>query len=105
MTSGAPIYAALIGMWALVLVPLWLRRHDQAQEIRSADRFARAMGSLRRRSPSVEGENDMVMPRRARSLVSPQVTVTGPGPQDSGALQATMRRRRVLAVLGGLLVL
>ena len=49
MVGGAGlIYAVIIGMWALVLVPMWLRRHDEAQESKSADRFARAMGTLRR---------------------------------------------------------
>ena len=32
-------------MWAVVLVPMWLRKHDENNESRSV-RFSRALGSL-----------------------------------------------------------
>jgi hypothetical protein len=103
------IYAVIIGMWALVLVPMWLRRHDEAQESKSADRFARAMGTLRRSgSSSSSGSGvpvrEVLMPRRPAAAHDTQVVVTGPTAAASPAAAAASRRRRVLAVLGGLLV-
>ena len=115
MVGGAGlIYAVIIGMWALVLVPMWLRRHDEAQESKSADRFARAMGTLRRgaggsSSSTPAGSSlpvrEVLMPRRPTAAHDTQVIVTGPTAAASPAAAAASRRRRVLAVLGGLLVL
>ncbi len=112
MVGGAGlIYAVIIGMWALVLVPMWLRRHDEAQESKSADRFARAMGTLRRgahSSSTASGSSlpvrEVLMPRRPAAASGTQVVVTGPTAAASPAAAAAARRRRVLAVLGGLLV-
>lgn len=42
------IYIVIIGLWAVVLIPMWLRRHDQISEVRSAARFSSAMRSLGR---------------------------------------------------------
>jgi hypothetical protein len=94
----------MIGMWALVLVPMWLRRHDEAKETKSADRFARAMGTLRRdTAPQTAGTHrDVVMPARPSSVRDAQVTVNGP--ERSPGAAAAERRRRVLLALMGLLV-
>lgn len=43
------IYAAIIALWAAVLIPMWLKRHEDSR-ISSVDRFSRAMGSLARRN-------------------------------------------------------
>ena len=105
--GGAFIYLALAGMWALVLVPLWLRNHDKAQESRSADRFARAMGSLRRDSRgamTVGDSRETLMPSRPRSVRETLVTVTGPSGLLAPSQSAAQRRVRTLAVLGSLLV-
>jgi hypothetical protein len=105
--GAAFIYLALIGMWALVLVPLFLRRHDQAQESRSADRFARAMGSLRldsRGSASAGESRAILMPRRSAADRRSQVSVSNASSLESPAAAAARRRRMVLAVLGSLLV-
>ena len=92
-------------MWALVLVPMWLRRHDEAQESKSADRFARAMGSLRRSDAgSVAPQREVMMPGRSSESRSTQVTVTGPIDVQTAASVAAERRRRALAVLGGVLL-
>lgn len=40
------IYIVIIALWAAVLIPLWLRRHDQISEVRSTARFHSAMRSL-----------------------------------------------------------
>ena len=102
------LYAAIIGMWAVVLVPMWLRRHDEAQESKSADRFARAMGTLRRGDAGAAGgtsHREVLMPRRPSSVRDTQVVVTGPRGTLTPAAAAAGRRRRVLAVLGLLLLL
>ncbi|MEI7779044.1 MAG: hypothetical protein WCJ42_06410 [Actinomycetes bacterium] len=42
------VYAVIIVMWAIVLIPMWLQRHDQTSEVRSEARFRGAMRSLSR---------------------------------------------------------
>ena len=46
--SGATVLL-LVALWALLLVPMLVRRHDQAAEVKSADRFTTAMRILSRR--------------------------------------------------------
>jgi hypothetical protein len=99
------IYAVIVGMWALVLIPMWLRRHDEAQESKSADRFARAMGTLRRDEPATLGtvsHREVMMPGRPAASHDSQVSVSGSTVRP--AAQAAARRRRVLTVLVGLLL-
>ena len=108
VTSGAPIYAILVVVWALVLIPMWLRRHDEAQETKSADRFARAMGTLRRSesgSVGVPTPRSIVVPARSSASHETQVIVTGPRGTVTPAGRAAVRRRRVLGVLVGLLLI
>jgi UPF0716 family protein affecting phage T7 exclusion len=40
------IYVVIIALWAAVLIPMWLRRHDQISEVRSTARFSSAMHTL-----------------------------------------------------------
>ena len=40
------IYVVIIALWAAVLIPIWLRRHDQISEVRSTARFQSAMSTL-----------------------------------------------------------
>jgi len=105
--GGSWIYLAIAVMWAVVLIPMWLKRHDEAQESKSADRFARAMGSLRR---GREGRDErpareVLMPTRPRTARGSEVTVTGPRAADSPSARAAARRRRTLLALAGLLSL
>jgi uncharacterized membrane protein len=65
---SAVIYAAIVVMWAVVLVPMWLRRHDAATESRSVDRFSTAMRILSRRSSGGPDRRYVVMPRREESV-------------------------------------
>ena len=71
---SAVIYAAIVVMWAVVLVPMWLRRHDAATESRSVDRFSTAMRTLSRRTTSGPGRRYVVMPRRSVGGVSVHVS-------------------------------
>lgn len=50
------IYAGIVVMWAAFLVPMWLRRHDEAVEAKSVDRFSTAMKVLARRMPTADPE-------------------------------------------------
>jgi hypothetical protein len=72
---SAVIYAAIVVMWAVVLVPMWLRRHDAATESRSVDRFSTAMRTLSRRTTGTPGRRYVVMPRRSDN--GPSVHVSG----------------------------
>ncbi len=40
------IYLVIIALWAAVLIPMWLRRHDQGSEVRSTTQFSAAMQLL-----------------------------------------------------------
>jgi hypothetical protein len=60
------ILLGLVIMWVVVLVPMWLRRHDEAEEIRSVDKFTSAMHTLSRREAAVD-KKYVVMPHRTRS--------------------------------------
>jgi hypothetical protein len=103
--GAAFIYAAIVGMWALVLIPMWLRRHDEQKSSKSADRFAKAMGTLRRSDAGAvaPGAREVMMPRRAAATRATEVVVSGDAHRLSPAGVAAQRRRRVLLGLLGLL--
>lgn len=104
VSGSGVIVAVLVGMWALVLVPMWLRRHDQAQEVKSVNRFSVAMGSLRGSADLGRlTRRDVVMPGRSEEERSQQVMVSGGSETSSSA--AAARRKRTLMVLGVLLAL
>lgn len=73
------IYLVIIALWAAVLIPMWLRRHDQISEVRSTARFSSAMRSLASDTRTL----------RNRQANSPQAV-------------AARRRALVLAILAGL---
>jgi hypothetical protein len=100
---SAVIYAAIVVMWAVVLVPMWLRRHDAATESRSVEKFSTAMRTLSRRTHGTPGRRYVVMPRRTAGTMSVHVTgaaVAAPAPARparpgaSSARAAMVRRRR-----------
>ncbi len=82
------IYAAIIALWAAVLIPIWLKRHDQVSEVRSTARFSSAMKSLgsRENSNNRNGNNGGTRVQRSQASAI-----------------ATKRRAMVLALLTGLL--
>jgi hypothetical protein len=118
------IYVAIIAVWAVVLVPAWLRRHDHLDSERSVDRFSRSLHALARRDsvlgiPLPNSDEAQQQTRRTVSRgddVAPEVrTVNRPTPVNAGtkvpglvagagsrvgATSAAARRRVVLAVLG-----
>ncbi len=63
---SAIIYAAIVVIWLIVLVPMWLRRHDAAMDERSSQRFEGAMRVLARRPVQQRVDRRyVVMPRRS----------------------------------------
>jgi hypothetical protein len=84
------IFVVIIGMWAVVLIPMWLRSHDATSETRSVDRFSTAMRSLSRRPA---GAGEYVGPR-SRDVLVPRRTSTA---QFSGGRAPTTVARRARA--------
>ena len=82
---SAVIYAAIVVMWAVVLVPMWLRRHDTTTESRSVDRFSTAMRILSRRSAPGPDRRYVVMPRREGAM---SVHVSGASAPATGSRPA-----------------
>ncbi|HYN57616.1 MAG TPA: hypothetical protein VES03_10500 [Motilibacterales bacterium] len=120
------IYVAIIAVWAVVLVPAWLRRHDHLDSERSVNRFTRSLEALSTREsvlgiPLPAAESDTASDDARRGEVVPEVftvsrqDLSAVGTRvsglmsDAGAKAATTsaaaRRRIVLGVLSaGLMV-
>ncbi|MHB0928028.1 MAG: hypothetical protein ACYC3W_03770 [Candidatus Nanopelagicales bacterium] len=93
MGSGL-IYALVIGLWALVLLPTWLRNHEQVDESKQVDKFRRAMTELSKSRVDVL-ENSTHRQVQVKHAVRA-------GLEPTPRLSAAERRRRVLAGLTGL---
>jgi hypothetical protein len=101
------IYAAIVVVWAIVLVPLALRRHDQAARTHSIERFSSAMRVLARRGSASESgsigpvPDQLVRPSlRHAETVAPAARVAPPRRPSRAAMKAAAaRRRRVLTIL------
>ncbi len=123
------VYVVIIALWGVVLIPMWLRRHEETSGRRSAHRYRRAMESLGRATHlhrlghlgmgnEALADNDIddeVWERRYDDLSSqPGVpvmeTVVGtaaallPLAGSGGSSPAARRRQRVVAILGGALL-
>ena len=62
--SSGVVYGVIILIWVVVLLPMWLRRHDEVvEERRSVDRFSSAMRTLSGRSRSGD-HREVLMPAR-----------------------------------------
>jgi hypothetical protein len=70
------IYAIIVVLWAIVLVPMWLRRHDAETESRSVDRFSSAMKILSRRPGGRTRDPG------PRSVVMPPIAADSDAPLD-----------------------
>lgn len=79
------IYIAIIALWAAVLIPMWLRRHDQISEVRSTARFENSMARLGSHGEMSKGGG-------GRDLVNREITVSPSG----------KRRAIILASLAGM---
>jgi len=107
---SAVILAVIVVMWAVVLVPMWLRRHEATSETRSADKFSTAMRVLSRRSQSSPDRRYVLMPRRdsgvsvhvSGAAVPKRITSTRPASRERVRPSLAARRRRTFLVLLGL---
>lgn len=95
---SAVILAVIVVMWAVVLVPMWLRRHDAATESRSVDRFSAAMRVLSRRQPSSGTARYVLMPRRQAAAAVHVSGAAAPRPARAAAAPKAPRRKPSLAV-------
>lgn len=93
---------AIVGMWAAVLGPVWLRRHDAIYESRSVDKFSAAMRVLARRGPKPIGgvhSRAVLMPGRPDVASVSAVSVSGLGgdrPVTPQSAHITQLRRNLL---------
>lgn len=97
------IYGAIVVVWAAYLVPLALRRHDEASRTRSVERFSSSMRVLGRREsadaePTVGAAEVEQGPEPRRTLVTP---VRNAAAERSAAA----RRRKILLGLAVLTLL
>jgi hypothetical protein len=74
------IYVAIVALWAAVLIPMWLRRHD-ADEAHRLERHAEAMGTLARfRSGRIgAGSPTQRAARRRRTILATLIALTAFG--------------------------
>ena len=88
------IYGGIVVLWLCYLVPLALRRYDDASRSRSVERFSTAMRVLGRTEPAQASQ--AVVAGRAARAARPGASRTA---RRSAARAAARRRRRVLGVL------
>ena len=67
------IYVAIVALWAAVLIPMWLRRHDDDQA-RRIERHRVAMGTLARIADDPEAAQGAAA-RRRRVILAATATV------------------------------
>jgi hypothetical protein len=98
------IYGGIVVLWLCYLVPLALRRYDNAAKARSVERFSTAMRVLGGGDPDAPATVDP--PRGAHAAPAAPVTKrrVSAAARRAAAKAAVRRRRRVLAVLGLLTV-
>lgn len=82
----------VVGLWALFLLPMWLRNHEQVDESRQVDRFRRAMTQLSQ--PRVEVSSSSTEHKQVQVKRAVRAGSTAPV-----VLTPAARRRRVLATL------
>ena len=88
------VYVAIVALWAAVLIPMWLRRHDDDQA-RRIERHRVAMGTLARMSDAERGVHAAAA-RRRRVIVAAAGTL---GALGTGAWVAGMSPGLVAIVL------
>jgi Flp pilus assembly protein TadB len=100
MSSTILMAIVLVVMWLVVLVPMFVRRHDERTEARSMDAFASAMRVLSRRPAGTGG----VAGRRRYATTPPAPYADGASPVRTAARTRMLRRRRrtlgALAITG-----
>ncbi|MDI1289128.1 MAG: hypothetical protein PSX37_04140 [bacterium] len=100
------IYVVIIALWAAVLIPMWLRRHDQISEVRSTARFSSAMKSLGGQGQpqfatesgyDMDEQYDMPMPRSSSNRSAREVRAMRPTTESRPPLGLDPTYERELA--------
>ena len=112
MDLSALIFVALAVAWAVYLIPMALRHHENVVRTRSVDRFSHTMRVLARREPVDRKSARLVVtpgrPSAEATVVTEAPATARTAPSSSSApardpraaaRRATKRRRNVLAVL------
>ncbi len=123
------LYAAVIAMWAVVLIPRWLGTSDRYRDTRTSKRFQRSLHAVSRRVhrshdvAAMPGRKpgrvdtapaDAAIDRHLDEGIDPFVGTAEDGHRRrarehqvrrQASAAAAMRRRRILAGLGGLTAL
>ena len=68
------LYVAIVALWAAVLIPMWLRRHDDDQA-RRIDRHRTAMGALAGFRSDEEAPAAQSAERRRRTILASLVAL------------------------------
>ena len=84
----------IIVLWICILLPMWLRRHDEALESRSVDRFSSAMRTLSGRSTA--DRREVLMPARRPETIHAD---GGARAIADGRAVLAARRRRTFGLL------
>jgi hypothetical protein len=103
------IFVVLAVAWAVYLIPMALRHHDEVARTRSIDRFSNAMRVLARREP-VNRRDARLVVTPARAADNPRVLAPSAKPAPAAAAlrpqavraaarAAARRRRRILILL------
>jgi hypothetical protein len=110
MSSTILMVIVLVVMWLVVLVPMFVRRHDDSGEVRSKERVATAVRVLSRRSQRSAG----TQPASASRPAVGRTREPAPGPRPRSAAVGQVRaeaqrrmlarRRRTVAMLATLVV-
>lgn len=98
MDLSALIFVALAVAWAVYLVPMALRHHDEDARSRTVNRFSHTMRVLARREPVDTRTTELVTPGQPAATVEAR-TAPSPAARRAAAQRATKRRRNVLALI------
>jgi hypothetical protein len=98
-TTGL-IYVAIVAAWAAYLVPMLLKRNDEASARRSAEKYSSSEARVLSRATDVQARSRYVV----RPPGSPDEVTEDPSPParyvpNRARRVAAMRRRRVLSIL------
>jgi hypothetical protein len=101
------IYVILIGVWGVVLVPRWLRRHDESKAVDKSEGLEAALGSESQRTgdqlpDEIRAATWAEYARGLASVDLDQVT-SGMSFTGTGASPAARRRGKIMMGLAGLL--
>jgi cytoskeletal protein RodZ len=98
-TTGL-IYVAIVAAWAAYLVPMMLKRSDEVNQRRSAEKYSSSAARVLSRQSDVQSRSRYAV----RPAGSESALVTDPSPPQQyvpnrARRVAAMRRRRVLSIL------